>query len=382
MKIKRFVFLTATAAALTFALVGCGRNDDEEFPYDDIVIYDALYRASNHETPPTEMSPSSEAITIGDEWPIDAMLALPAGASASTPVPAVVIVAGSGSHDMDGNVNNILAVRPYQDIANFLQENGIGSIRHNRRFYQHPEAAAAANMTVYDEVMADALKALDVLLADPRVDNDRIYLLGHSMGGYLAPRIHALADQAFAGLIIMAGTPRSMGTLLIEQISNDIEFHRANTGPEDPLYELMLAQLAALEPMFEEFIALYAALADMPAEEAMETPIELMGGMSAYYLRDKLLNPFDEAVAGMDVDMFVMQPERDFQVRADTDFVLLQEILGGRDNVQFKLYPDLNHMFMPSTATNFTEHGQEIMTLTGHMSEEVLGDIANWIFNR
>jgi len=377
MKIKRFVFLSATVAALIFSFAACGGKDNNQDHYDV-----TPYEENQYETPPANLSAINEPIVLGVEWPIDAMLALPAGASASAPVPAVVIVAGSGSHDMDGNVDNILAVRPYLDIASFLQENGIASIRHNRRFYQHPEASFRADITLYDEVMADALKALGVLLNDPRVDNDRIYLIGHSMGGYLAPRIHALADEAFAGLILMAGSPRSMGELIIEQFTDDIEFHRANIGPEDPLYEIMQMQLAAIEPPLEEFIALYATLTGMSDEEAQETFIELLGGMPAYYFRDVLLNPFDEAVADMDVDMLVMQPERDFQVRADTDFVLMQEILGYRDNVQFKLYPDLNHMFMSSTATNFSEHGQEIMMLTGHMDAGALGDIVDWIFNR
>ena len=59
------------------------------------------------------------------------------------------------------------------------------------------------SFTVREEVIEDALLAVELLRADPRIDADKIYIIGHSMGGMLAPRIHADGGD-FAGLIIMA----------------------------------------------------------------------------------------------------------------------------------------------------------------------------------
>jgi len=382
MKMKRFIFL----AISVFSLVACGNRENYE-----VAEYDPP-TLPYYDNGDIYVSIANELIVLGDEWPIDAMLALPAGATADTPVPAVVIVAGSGSHSMDGTMGELDI---YLDVANFLQENGVASIRHNRRFYQYPEAAFEG-YTLYEEVMADALKALEVLLDDPRIDSDRIYLVGHSMGGFIAPRIHSLSEDAFNGLVLMAGTPRDMGTLLAEQVGNSIAEQREgiqyladNFDPEE-IYEILQMPLEDVEllvddfeGLLEDFKRMLSTLAEMPAEEVRGTTMSL--GLDAYWVRDQLLHPFSELVVDMDVDILVLQPERDFQVLADVDFVMLQEIFAGRDNAQFKLYPDLNHLFMSSIATNFTEHGAELVALMemgGNMDAGMLGDIVNWIFNR
>jgi fermentation-respiration switch protein FrsA (DUF1100 family) len=77
--------------------------------------------------------------------------------------------------------------------------------------------------------------------------------------------------------------------------------------------------------------------------------------------------------------MLVMQGGRDFQIPASVDFLLFQEILGERDNVTFKLYENLNHSFIPSTATNFVEHANEITGSTEQVYELAMQDIVDWI---
>jgi hypothetical protein len=74
-----------------------------------------------------------------------------------------------------------------------------------------------------------------------------------------------------------------------------------------------------------------------------------------------------------------MHAGRDFQTPVDPCFYLFEKILAGRDNATLKLYEDLNHVFMPSTATNFTEHGQEIAAGVGPVYAPALQDIIDWI---
>ena len=323
---------------------------------------------------PTEFeSYTAYPILIGEgtAFPLDGMLFMPTGEAGQ--VPAVLIVGGSGSHDMDGRTAG-LTNTIYRDIAEYLAENGIASIRYDRRLYAHTERALETfgdTLTVREEIIEDALLAVDLLRADPRIDSDRIYIIGHSLGGMLAPRIHAEAD--FAGLILMAATPRHMLELAIEQyrtlISTAIEIELL----EESDFEALIAQVDELDELFH-------TLADLSEEEARETLLPLLNVM-AYYFRDMAVHPFADYMQDLTVPVLVMQGGRDFQVLADVDFVLLQELFAGWDTVTFRLYEDLNHAFIPTTAENFFAHSESIAA-PGQVYTEVLQDIVTWILEQ
>ena len=70
-------------------------------------------------------------------------------------------------------------------------------------------------MTVKEEVIDDALLALKLIRTIENIDNKRIFLLGHSLGATVAPRI-GLQDHGLAGIIIMAGLIRSLEDTILE----------------------------------------------------------------------------------------------------------------------------------------------------------------------
>ena len=305
----------------------------------------------------------------GTNWPLAGMLSIPD--DTSVPVPAVVIVHGSGQHNMDGQVGE---TTPYLDIAEFLVTNGIAVIRYDKRTYTHAVrlyAEIGNRMTFWEETVEDAVLAAELLRNDPRIDPDRVYIIGHSLGGVLAPRIHENGGD-FAGLIMMGATSRSVLNIAAEQLGQ-VALEQIEMGiveRTDP------AIIEGLE-MIDEIIALDAAMVAMSAEEAQNTIAPLIGS-SLYYWRDLVIHSFERYVQDVTVPMLVMQGGRDFQILADLDFVLLQEILAGRDNVTFRLYEDLNHAFIPTTATNFLEHAAS-MAEAGHVGQTALQDIVDWI---
>ena len=73
--------------------------------------------------------------------------------------------------------------------------------------------------------------------------------------------------------------------------------------------------------------------------------------------------------------MLILQGEADFQIHADVDYVQWQGLLMGKSNVEFRLYPNLNHMFMP-TGGYMTE---EDYAAENQLDEQVINDIAEWI---
>jgi len=158
----------------------------------------------------------TENIIIGEgtDWPLGGYLTLPHQASASAPVPAVVLVHGDGPGDRN---QAVFGYRPFYDIAAYLSANGVAVLRYDKRTLAHgPETAQAfgRGITVWEETIEDAILAADLLRADPRIGN--VYMAGFSLGGMLAPRIHASGGD-FDGIIIMAGSPRNPTDIIADQ---------------------------------------------------------------------------------------------------------------------------------------------------------------------
>ena len=301
-----------------------------------------------------------EKVVIGDKYPLDGMLTIPDTGTA--PYPAVVLVHGSGAHDMD---EKIYKIRPFYDIAEGLAKLGIASIRYNKRSWTYGKQMVKAlgnNITVKEEVIEDAVYAADLLRSDTRIDPNKIYIAGHSLGACLAPRIDAEGGN-FAGLILLAGSPRRLEEIIIDQ-GND--------------------QIATLKGLIKwigqkQIKKIHAKLDDIYSktdEEAKAIPF--IGNTSIYYLKDMGKKTVAEYLADSTKPILVMHPEKDVQVSLEKDFEMYKEILSGRTNATFKLYKGLNHAFMPSLYGTIDKALKEFKT-EQHVDEEVIADIADWI---
>ena len=303
-----------------------------------------------------------EPIILGQNtpFPLKGMLTLPDDLSA--PVPALVLVHGSGSSNMDEKVGKLT---PFKDIAQGLAERGVACIRYDKRSFAHGLKMVrdkATVITAREEVIEDALLAAALLRADRRIDPGKVFLLGHSMGGMLAPRI-ACSGGDFAGLILLAGSPRRMEEILLDQTR---EISETMTGLARWITK---KQLRKLEKTFE-------GLYDLPDEVAKAKKVG--GGTTLYYFKDMGQPPVSWWLEKTTKPMLVMQGEQDVQVKADVDYKRYQELLGDRENVTFRLYPGLNHAFVPAVARNIAEAKKEF-SKERHIGAEVLDDLAWWI---
>jgi len=294
----------------------------------------------------------------GGDFPLNGKLTLPEGADG--PVPAAILVHGSGSTDMDEKIS---ANRPFRDLAEGLAARGVATIRYDKRSFVYArKLLKIPGFTVYDETIEDALLAAALLREDARVDGDRAFIIGHSMGGMLAPRIDIQGGD-FAGLIILAGTPRRLEDVLFEQID---EVLATSKGLIRVIAE---RQKAGLEKKL-------AGLYDMDDEKAKT--IKVMGGTSVYYFKDLGEPDVPAFLAKTKKPILVLHGGKDAQVRTDKDFEKYKELLAGRDNAFFRLYPDLNHLFMPSAYGDLKNIRKEYK-IPGKVTGYVLDDIAAFI---
>lgn len=313
-------------------------------------------------TPVPEFAPPSYAdqelfteidVIIGEDtdFPLPATLSLPNG---DGPFPAVVIVHGSGPSDRDLTLG---PNKPYRDLAWGLASRGIAVLRYDKRTLVHGMRMDAQTVTVWDETIDDAVLAIELLQTTEGVDPERVYLLGHSLGGYLAPRI-AEAAPDLAGVIVLAGS-----TLPLEEsLLNQVRFLAELDGEINEAEAHTIAQL-------EEQVAAVKAL--QPGD-TLENP--LLGIPAAYWLD---LQDYDPAAlaAGLPQPFLILQGERDYQVTAADDLARWQEALGEREDVTIITYPALNHVFLAGEgAPNPQEYEIE-----GHIPVEVIEDITGWI---
>jgi dienelactone hydrolase len=153
-------------------------------------------------------------LTVGaGEWALPATLTIPKGKGK---FPAVVLVHGSGANDRDETHLNP-ANKPFKDLAWGLASKGIAVLRYEKRTKQYGNKFAADNkFTVKEETIDDALLAVELLRKTEGIDTKKIYVLGHSLGGYLIPRIGE-RDKQIAGFIVFAGATQHLEDVFLEQ---------------------------------------------------------------------------------------------------------------------------------------------------------------------
>ncbi len=294
----------------------------------------------------------------GTKYPLKGILTLPD--DLGKPVPAVVFVHGSGSSNMDEKVYKLT---PFKDLAEGLAEKGIASIRYDKRSFAHAfKLLKEKDMTVRQETIEDAVLAADLLKNHPNIDPEKVFIVGHSMGGMLAPRIDAEGGN-FRGLILLAGSPRKLEEIMLAQTREMIPLSGKLTR------FILEKQIKTLESTFH-------GLYDLTNEEAKAKKIG--GGTTAYYFKEMGEHSVESYLHKLTKPILVMQGSKDFQVKADVDFVLYQQLLSDHPDATFKLYENLNHCFVPSVYGRIDKAKQEYK-VEQHIGEDVISDIATWI---
>ena len=289
-------------------------------------------------------------VTVGSgEWAVPGTLAMPVGQG---PFPAVVLVHGSGPNDRDETVG---ATKPFRDLAWGLASRGIAVLRYEKRTRQHAaKLAAVEGFTVQQETIDDALSAAALLRATAGIDAARVYVLGHSLGGMLVPRI-GRQDPKIAGFVVMAAPARPLEDLILEQVTYTAALDGINDAQERRQTEEVRGQVDKVRAL------------------ALGATGTLLGAPASYWLDLRGYRPADAAKA-LKQPLLILQGERDYQV-TQVDFEAWKRAIAGRPDVTFKSYPGLNHLFIVGQGPSGPAEYQR----PGHVAEAVVADIAAWL---
>jgi len=290
----------------------------------------------------------------GGKWALPGTLSLPKGRRKS---PGVVLVHGSGPQDREESIG---PNKPFRDLAWGLASRGIAVLRYDKRTLVHfTEVMAAVNtFTTKEESIDDALAAAELLRATPEINARQIYVLGHSFGGSLLPRI-GKRDPSLAGLIVMAGLTRPLEDALLQQMHHMASADGRITPDEQRQLDRIKRQVVRVKsPTLS------------PAMPARMLPFGLP---ASYWLDIRGYHP-GKAARKLNIPMLVLHGARDSQLTAE-DLAGWKRPLSSRTDVTCKVYLKLNHLMFEGEGKPSLKEYQR----PGHVDADVIDDIAEWI---
>ncbi len=317
-----------------------------------------------HQAPPAPWAPpgyskedsfSEQPLTLTNgKFELPGTLTLPAGEG---PFPAVVLVHGSGPEDQDETIGGN---KPFKDLAWGLASRGIVVFRYTKRTQKYGLQSSddPVRLTVEDETISDARAAVALVATQAKVNPRQIFLVGHSLGAFLAPRI-ASGDAQIAGIVMLAANARPLEKIVLEQIHYWAAMNGTPTEAEQK-------KIDAAEEGAKQI--------ESPGLKP-DDKIEFLGATmyGAYWLDLRAYDPLKTA-AKLKIPILILQGGRDYQV-TPSNFQAWSDALANNRNVTLRSYPDLDHLFIHGTgASKPADYARP-----DHVSAEVVESIATWI---
>ena len=136
--------------------------------------------------------------------------------------PCVLMIHGSGQLDRDENAKRA-KINAFNTIAHYLASKDIASLRYDKRGC----GKSSGNYweTGFYDLIEDGEAMYRYIVAQEYINKDLVFLLGHSEGGFIIPKISLDYPDA-AGLILLAASAQNMEQVLTWQankVKEDIE---------------------------------------------------------------------------------------------------------------------------------------------------------------
>jgi uncharacterized protein len=251
-----------------------------------------------------------------------------------SPCPAMVLLAGSGPTDRDGNQPPIVMTDLLKQIARGLADHGIATLRFDKRGMYANVGGLPKNPAAYGAFFSwenfadDAASAYRFLRDQKRIDGNRVGILGHSEGGLLALDVAQMlkADARPPAALILVSTPGRTADIVIA----------------DQLDRLLAAQGATAEQT--EYFQRENKRILREIQQHAKVPADVPAGLQALYpqylgkfLHSEIALDPCKLAAGFAGPALVIAGSADTQESVEHDAKPLGAALSSRQNKDHKL---------------------------------------------
>ncbi len=293
--------------------------------------------------------------------------------------PAVILISGSGPQDRNSELMNH---KPFLVIADYLTKRGIAVLRVDDR--GTGESEGNYNETGLKRFVNDTKSAFEFLKTHKEINHSKIGLIGHSLGGVIAPII-ASENTDVSFIVILAGSGIRGDKLMLLQKE---KIERKMGVPEVGItqgqnnmkgaYDIILKSNNNKTQLQTElknyFTKVFGA---MLPESQIQTISEQM---SIPWLTDFIKFDPQTALSKTKCSVLALNGLNDLQVPPKENLEIIEKTLkeNGNEDVETKQLENLNHLFQESE----TGLPNEYATIEQTFSPTVLEIIAEWIKKR
>ncbi|TXE18745.1 alpha/beta fold hydrolase [Psychroflexus gondwanensis] len=341
-----------------------------------------LKRGNNLPNRPQEPKPPYDYVikevsykSTTDDVVLAGTLSLPKG---DGPFPAVMLLSGSGPQDRN---SSIFGHKPFLLLAHELTQSGIAVLRFDERGVGE-SGGRTSEMTMATQ-MGDAQAGINYLLSNNQINRTKIGLLGHSLGGILAPKLAIENDIDF---LVLLAAPGVNGDAMMLKQRKDLLKLRGATDKQIEGTNGMLASLyselrkssledEALKTELQKKLAIKYETT-LPVKELNEMVNSIVDNEELMaILKSSPANYFQK----VSCPVLALNGSKDFQVSAKENLAAIEKALsdGGNTAIETHELEGLNHLFQDSDTGDISEY--QVIEQT--MSPEVLRLITEWVSN-
>lgn len=293
--------------------------------------------------------------------------------------PAVILISGSGPQNRN---SEIVGHKPFLVIADYLTKRGIAVLRIDDRGTGASDGNH--NETGLDGFVRDAKSAVNFLRSRQEVDKSNIGLIGHSLGGIIAP-IVASESKNISFVVLLAGSGIRGDKLMLLQKEKaerkmgvpeaSISMGQKNMkGAYDIILESKGDQGKLQSDLKEYFTTVFGAM--LPQNQITSISKQL----SIPWLVDLIKFDPKESLSNIDSSVLALIGSNDLQVPAKENLEAIEKIIreSGNNSVETVELQNLNHLFQESE----TGLPNEYATIEQTFSPDALKILGDWIIEK
>ena len=264
-----------------------------------------------------------------------------------------IMLTGSGQQDSDGTIG---ANKPIKDLAVGLASKGIHTLRFSKKL-----VGVTEKYTIEDEYGKIVDNILKFISGKSEYQKFKIFIIGHSLGGMVAPTIGS-QQKRVEGVIAVSANFRPMEDLLLQQTEYVLSLDKNSTMDQKQAF---LSDIDSRIKYLKKDLNTSSPSNLLP----FNVPASYWISLKKYDLNKRKIRK------NITKPMLVLWGENDYQVPA-TELKLYKRYFSGAPN-KFISYSNLNHILTKSDGTMSPAeyHIQQ------NIPEYVVSDIAAWIFH-